>query len=57
MKVYSQNNVYNQRTPECFTCSGSLFKWVPTVNLVLVQCAFKGKCDLKNLHDNKIFKL
>jgi hypothetical protein len=57
MKVHLQNNVYNQRTPECFTCSGSLFKWVPTVDLVLVQCAFKGKCDLKNLHDDKIFKL
>lgn len=56
MKVHSQNNVYKQRTPECFTCSGSLFKWVPTVNLVLVQCALK-ECDLKNLHDDKIFKL
>lgn len=57
MKVHSQNNVYKQRIPGCFTCSGALFKWVPIVDLVLVQCTVKGKCDLKNLHDDKIFKL
>lgn len=57
MKIQSQNNVYKPRTSECFLCSASIFEWVPAVDLILVRCTFKGKCDLKNLHDDKIFKL
>lgn len=56
MKAQLHNRIYTQ-TSKCFMCSEPHIYYTSGMNLLLVRCAFKGKCDLKNLYNDKIFKL
>lgn len=56
MKAQLHNGIYTD-TSKCFMCSKSSICYVSKMNLLLVQCVFKGECDLKNLYNDKIFKL
>lgn len=56
MKVQLRNRIYTD-TLQCFRCSRQKICYNAWKDLMLVRCVFKGKCDLKNLYNDKIFKL
>lgn len=56
MKAQLHNRIYTE-TSECFMCSEPHISYLSRMNLLLVRCAFRGECDLKNLYNDKIFKL
>ena len=56
MKVQLYDRTYVD-VLQCFICNKSRICYNRTLNLTLVRCTFKGKCNLKNLYNNKIFNL
>jgi hypothetical protein len=56
MKVQLRNRIYTGAL-ECFICSEPQICYIPIQNLMLARCVFRGECDLKNLYNDKIFKL
>lgn len=59
MKVQSRNLVYRKALVKCFMCNASrLDSRLGSPNLILLRCINTSeKCDLKNLYNDKIFKL
>lgn len=58
MKLQSRNLVYRRVTAECFVCNKSRFGSIPNKPQMFILCKdYENKCPIRNLYNDKIFKL